>query len=827
MFQNYLTTAIRNLIKHKLYAFINVGGLAIGLAACLLILLFVRDELSYDTWLPNAERIATVEITFAPPGREPFSFARTPGPAAAAMAEDFSSDIDQATRVYTNGEAIRAGEQKFNDGIMYVDANFFEIFDLPLISGVRELAVTNNSSILLTEEMAKKYFGDEPALGETLTVNNEVDYTVVGVLKDLPDNTHLDVHMIALFDPVRYADQPWVAEHWFSANMYAYVLFNSADGMAQAEAGLPAFLDRRVAIDFPGVPSDAKASNFISLHFMPLLDIHLKGRIPGYPKPGGDFAAVITFSAVAGLILLIACINFMNLATARSMQRAREVSMRKVLGATRQQLVGQFLGETVLTAIAGMLFALALAELVIGPYGDFLGKTLEFNLMSDPLLLLTMIGLVIIVGLFGGSYPAMYLSSFRPAHILKANQSTADGSTRLRNALVVFQFAISVGLIASTAIVYGQTIYARGMDPGFERDNKLIVSGHTDEVRQTLRDRVIALPGVRAASLASDTIPQQSNNNSMIFPTATPGDDGVLIENVRVDTEFFSVFGIEPVAGRVFSEDFQSDYSILPEDETQHATQSIVVNQTFLGKFGFASPDDAIGKTVWDSINQEGRMARTTIVGVVPDLHTRSARFEITPTLYYLRKTDDPFMGGALAIDVAPGRMSETLEAINEIWHEIVPDRTISTSFVDEDIAALYDAEEQRATMFAGFALFAVLVASLGLYGLASFAAEKRTKEIGLRKVMGASVIDIVRLLVWQFSKPVIIANIIAWPTAWYFMAQWLSNFEYRIDLTNPAVLLLTFGGAGAVALFIAWATVAGHATRVARSNPVNALRYE
>lgn len=813
---------MRNFARHKLYSIINLGGLAVGLAACLLIFFFVRYELSYDAWLSDAGRVVIVETTFSPPGRAPSRFATSPGLAAAALVTDFPAEIRQAVRVYRDGVPIRVRDRQFNDFVTFVDANFFEVFDLPLAAGLRDEALANNASILVTEEMARKYFGDYPAIGETLTINNAIDYTIVGILEDLPDNTHLDIDLIALFDPQRYIDQPWVAEQWLSVSLYTYLLFASSDARAQVELALPAFLNRRVEMKFASAIEGTRASDLLDLHFVPLLDIHLYGRAQGYAKPSGDINSVLTFVAIAGLILIIACINFINLATARAIQRAREISIRKVVGATRRQLVGRFMGETMGIAAAAMVLGMGLASLLIGPYGDFLGKNLKINLSSDPLLFVTLVGLTLSVGLVSGSYPAAYLSSFRPARMLSTSQPTFKASPHLRNGLVVFQFAISVALIASTAIIYDQTTYARKINPGFNMDNKLVLSGFPAEIGQALRDRMDGLSDVTAASLMSDSIPPHSNNNSLLFPTATPGDDGTFIENVHVDTAFFSLFEIKPIAGRLFSNNFPFDHRIVYGDKTRSVTQSIVVNETFLRKFGFSSPEEAIGQVVWDLIDQEGRLARTTIVGVVPDLHTRSLRFEINATLYYLRRGNDPLLHW-LAIDVIPGQMSAALEAINGVWRATVPGRAISASFVDEEIVALYDNDEQRAILFASFALFAVFVACMGLFGLAAFAAENRTKEIGVRKIMGASVLDITRALVWEFSKPVLLASLIAWPVAWYFANDWLNGFHYRIDLASHAYLFLF---ASAITLVIAWATVGGHTIRVARANPVLALRH-
>jgi putative ABC transport system permease protein len=833
MLRSYLAAALRNLAQNKLHAVINIGGLALGLAACMLILLFVRDELSYEDWLPKANRIARLEGTFLIPGREPLEFAQAPGPAKAALEKDFATDIERVVRIHERETPLRAGQRQFADKVNFVDPGFFQVFDLPMVEGERESALASNTKLLMSRKMASKYFGDASPIGQVLTVDNETDYTVVGVFEDPPRNTHLDLDLIALFDPQRYVDRPWVAEQWTSTNVYIYALFRSPEAIDRVQAELPAFVDRNVVVDIPGF-SDAQMSSLLSFDLMPVPHIHLRSRKQGQIRSGGDIAAVLAFSAIALLILLIACINFVNLATARSMKRAREVAMRKVVGATRGQLVVQHLGEAVLTASLALVLALALVELVLAPYNAFLHKQLSLDFVADPVLIAIAAGLVGVVGLLGGLYPAIYLSRFRPAHVLKANQSAATGSPRFRSALVVFQFSISIGLIICTAVVYGQTIYARGIDLGFQPADKLVVEDLDDmpsrDIDDALKKEIGALPGVRSLSFSSERPPHQGQNNNLFFPGPVATNDKVLAEMVEVDHDFFTVYGVKPLAGRVFSAAFPGDAPTRRTDRSVEPRQSIVVNQTFLARLGIRDAQRAVGKVLWspvDFLSKDNRMSRTTIVGVVPDIHVRSVRMEIPPLYYVLGADPEERSFAYLTVAVEPGRLREVNAGIAEIWSRLVPAAPLRTKMVDETILAQYDGEEQRGQVFAAFAAFAVVIACLGLFGLASFAAERRTKEIGLRKVMGARVRDIVRLLVWQFSRPVLVANLIAWPVAFYFMNRWLSGFRYAIDLTAPLVIVGLFGGAGLVALAIAWGTVAGHAASVARASPIRALRCE
>lgn len=825
MLRNYLLVAIRNLLKHKLYSFINIGGLAVGLAACLLILLFVRDELSFESWVPNAERIAIVETEIHIPGRESVAYAGSPGLLRAAMEKEFGGQIEQMVRVYRPNEPVRIGDRQFLTRFTYADSTLFKVLDLPAASGERERALADTHSVALSEKTARAYFGAEPAVGKVITVGGKYDYTVVAVMRELPENTHLEIEAIALFDGPRYsAERPWIAEQWTSSNMWTYGLFRSEAARDQVAARMKAFTDANVRIELPGFEKQ-KVSELIQFPIMPLQDVHLYAKKPGYAKLG-DINAVIAFSAIALLILIIACINFVNLATARAMQRAREVSMRKVLGATRAQLIAQHLGEAIVTALIALVLAFAVVELVLTPFNGFVHKSLALR-YGDPTLLGISALLIVIVGAIGGLYPAFYLSRFRPAHVLKANQSSSTGSTRMRSALVVFQFTVSIVLIICTAVVYSQTVYARNVDLGYQRDNRLAVSGvhRMGDVAKRLafKREVAALPGVQLASISGDKPPLEDSSNDLLYKTADLSGEQFIIERINVDEDFFQVYGVQPLAGRLFSDKYPGDKAIDPKDGVA-GSQTVVVNELAARKLGARNREDIVGAVFWQLFDQKGQVARVTVVGVVPDLFLRSLRDPITPA-YYVLGPEANF--SELTVAVQPGRLLEVREGVEKVWNRFAAGLPMRSSFVSEDLRALYDGDEQRGQMFAAFAGFAVLIACLGLFGLASFSAERRTKEIGMRKVLGASVLDIVRLLVWQFSRPVLLANLIAWPIAFALMFRWLGGFRHSISITDPLTFALVFGGAGLVALFIAWATTAGHAYRVARGRPGRALRYE
>ena len=546
--------------------------------------------------------------------------------------------------------------------------------------------------------------------------------------------------------------------------------------------------------------------------------------------PGNDRRSIITFGVIAALILAMACVNFTNLATARASQRAREVALRKVLGANRRQLVTQFLGESVLVAGLAMLLALAFVELALPSFSAFLDADLAMTYFGEGGLILPIIGLVLLVGAAGGIYPAFYLSRFQPAKVLKANKSAAEasGSGSLRNILVVAQFAVSIGLIICTAIVYAQTVHARTADPGYKRDGLLQVEniGRREmfPLTETLIRELKQIDGVTAVGRTNIGVATRNNQNTGV---QMPGrNEPINIGNYSIDTGFFETMGIELLAGRLFDESRPMDDATTPFPEDPVAERAlvqrglnVVLNELAVRRLGLGTPQAAVGKTIKMITDPEyGGVINATIIGVVKDSRFRSIRETIDPIIFQASRMGQSWM--LVRYNASdPARVRRDVEAV---WKRIAPEIPFQAQFSEEIVGELYEAEEARAQTFAGFAVLAVIVACLGLFGLAAFTAERRTKEIGIRKVLGARSRDIVKLLAWQFSKPVIIANLIAWPIAWWVMRDWLNTFDTRIDL-GPTPFVL----AGVLALAIAIGTIAGHAFKVARANPIHALRYE
>ncbi|HYW16198.1 MAG TPA: FtsX-like permease family protein [Allosphingosinicella sp.] len=835
MWKNYLTVGLRALAKNKTYAFINIFGLALGLAACLLILLYVRYEVNYDKWLPNGDNVYQLQtyIQDRQTGEE-LNLQMASYVSGISLQKDFPQ---VGKRVYAGGggfTVIHEGEAIAVENGSFVDGPFFDVVRLPLVRGDPATALGQAGSLALSRTQAAKLYGARDPIGRTVTLmlkGKPVDHRVTAVFEDLPKNSHMRWNIIARYDPATwYSEQPDFLSQWGWQSGWHYVALKPGTDPAAIHAQMAAWEKRNIPDeDFGGRKYNAGDDQDYRL--VNIRDVHLGEAQTGAATPGNDRRTIVTFGIVAALILGMACVNFTNLATARASQRAREVALRKVLGANRKQLVVQFLGESILVAALAMILALAMVELLLPAFSGFLDADLSIAYLGSDGLLLPILLLVLLVGAAGGVYPAFYLSRFQPAQVLKANKSSAEaaGSGRLRNILVVAQFAVSIGLIICTAIVYAQTVYAQTADPGFRRQGLLQVEGigrrQLVPLGETLKSQVARVDGVTAVGRTGIGI---ATGNNFVNGVQVPGrQEPVNIGSYAIDHDFFETMGIELLAGRGFDEGRPMDDATLPFPEQPEAIRAqiarggvnVVVNELAAKRLGFQDPKQAVGKQFKAALaDDEYGLVPINVIGLVRDSRFRSIREPIDPIMFRFDK------GGLGQMMVrydseAPDRVRSDIE---RIWKRIARDAPFEARFSDDIVAELYEAEQSRAKTFAGFALLAVIVACLGLFGLAAFTAERRTKEIGIRKVLGARSRDIVRLLAWQFSKPVIVANLIAWPAAWWVMRDWLNGFDARISL-GPAPFVV----AGLLALVIAVGTIAGHAFKVARSNPIHALRYE
>ncbi|WP_199554206.1 ABC transporter permease [Sandaracinobacteroides hominis] len=832
MWRNYLTVGLRSLAKNRLYSFINILGLAIGLAACLMILLFVRYELSYDRWLPDSDRIYQLQSWYksSETGEED-KLQMTPFISGKRVAKDFPQVEREAFVMQGEPVFLKDGEALSTKDYLYADANLLRLMPLPMLKG-NVAGLDQPGNVVLSETEAMRRFGTTDVVGKTISLIAKGitwDFHVVGVMKDLPKNSSLRANAIMTIDIRRWmALEQEALECWGCQFGFSFLKLKPGSDVGAMRLAMPAWEKRNIPDeDFGGTRfNQGDDQNWI---FANLRDVHTGEAQSASITPSNDRKTIATFAVVALLILGMAIVNFTNLSTSRASQRAREVALRKVLGANRRQLILQFLGESLLVTAISMLLALALVELLMPPFAAFLDADLKVTYFGEGGIAPAILLLVPLVGLLGGLYPAFFLSRFQPAHVLKANKSAAEtpGSGHLRSALVIGQFAVSIGLIICTAIIYMQTVYARSVDPGYQRGNILQVD---DLGRYQLHDkgRLIAdtmrrIEGVEAVGRTGIGVATDNNSNTGFL---VPGKaEPVSIGQYSVDAGFKDAMGLKLLAGRWFEDGRLMDDSSLPfpnSDEAERALAArgtnIVINELAARRLGFANPGDAIGKTFRAGyVSNENGSVPATIIGVVQDARFRSVRTPLQPMSF--RMTEE---GQGQLIVRYKGDPTAVRGRVEQAWKSIVRDVPFRAEFSEDIIQELYKAEDARAKTFAAFALLSVIVGCLGLFGLASFTAERRTKEIGIRKVLGARTRDIVQLLIWQFSKPVVIANLIAWPVAWWLMRDWLNGFDARIDLGFGPFLI-----AGFAALGIAAATVAGHAFRVARANPIHALRYE
>ncbi|WP_129791968.1 ABC transporter permease [Sphingosinicella sp. CPCC 101087] len=829
MWRNYLTVGFRALTRNRTYAFINVFGLALGLAACLMILIYVRYETSYDRWLPDSERVFQVQsinVSEDNPNRVPQQ--GTHGVITESLAADFPQ-IEEIARVEGfNPVFLQEGEPVFVE--MYLtDENFFRILQLPFLRGDPATALSGMDALVLSRSEAMNRFGSLDIIGRTVTSmrgGEQYSLRVTGIFEDIPRNSHMPFRALG-----RISEQEKADCGWGCVNGFVYLKLRPGADAEAINDQLQAWERRNIPPVIVGGQQVSEGDLF-DWHLVNVRDVHLSGAEGELDRPGNDRRTIVTFAIVALLILAMASINFVNLATARASQRAREVALRKVLGANRRQLVFQFLGESLLITGLAMLIALAMVELGLPYLAAFLDSDLEIQYLGVGGILLPVAGLFLVVGFAGGLYPAFYLSRFQPAAVLKANKSTAEplGTGRLRNLLVVGQFAVSIGLIICTIVVYAQTRFAQTTDLGFEREGLIQVANmNRAEVipqTETLMREIGRIEGVEGVAGTSITVAtgNVTNTNALVPGRAEP----LLLGNYSVHPDFFQTMRVPLLAGRTLSLDQARDRLWLPwgtgEDpepamrELVQRGLNIVVNRLAAEQMGYADPQAAIGRQVRLNVfPEEVGLLPATIVGVVENSRFRSLRESVEPSLFF-----DRGIYRSLAIRYRSSNPEAVRQNVAQVWKRLVADVPFEGEYADDQLAELYATDAARGQAFAGFAGLAVVIACLGLFGLAAFTAERRTREIGIRKVFGARSRDIVRLLAWQFSKPVIVANLVAWPAAWWVMRDWLNSFDVRIDL-GPGPFLI----AGLIALAIAIGTVSGHALRVSRTNPINALRYE
>jgi putative ABC transport system permease protein len=805
MWHNFLSATLRNFARNRFYTSINIIGLAIGLAVAILIALFVRNELSYDRFLPGYERTYLATVTYRV-GAEPLIWTPMSQPRLASLLKTDYPAIEAIARLAPEPVTLRANEFESNEKLYWADASLFEVLPFTVIAGDPRTALLKPDGIVITRRIARKFFNDDRPLGQRLEINRAHPMQVTAVIEDLPHATHLDVEVIASgkasFSILTANDSnpEWVQ----SDLLYTYVRLAPGQSIGKLENDSIAFMHRR----YP--PWNFTDGLETGLRWVPIADVHFAAinLMHKLMRPGGDPASSYTLSAVAILVLSVAGINFVNLMTARASRRAIEVGVRKAVGGSRAHLILQFLGEAILQAAIAMVLAIGLVELLLPSLNGFLDQSLAFPYWHDPTLGFGLVLLTLILGVLAGAWPAFVLSAFSPATVLKSGTTTSIGHGRLREVLVIAQFAILIGLIVATTVIWRQMDFASNAGLRLNTSEVLAVA---TECRTSFKDEVAKLPGVQSVSCAQSDALNMSNSH---WPFKLRDGTQVYVSSASVDIGFFELSGLRPIAGRLFTRTHAAD--TLPTDFFARGNSfagRIVINESAVRTLGFSSPSAAIGQTVTgygEHVMQ--------IIGVVPDYTLDAIHQERPPEVYGVFPPSFQY----LLVKLSGQRIPATLQAIDMLWKRAGDPRPMQRFFLDDHIQGLYLDVIRRGRIFAGFAAAAVFIACLGLFALSAFTAERRTKEIGVRKALGADRGDVLRLLIWQFTRPVLWANLIAWPIAAWAMNRWLHGFAYRVEL-EPWVFAL----ATALALLIAVVTVGTHSLLVARTQPARALRYD
>jgi putative ABC transport system permease protein len=798
MFKNYLHIALRNLKKHKGYSLINILGLAIGMACCILITSYVLYELSYDRYHENADRIYRLKCD-AQIGGNHLHLPKSSPPMGEYMVENFP-EVSNAVRIRELGTVpVKYRENLYyEDQIFFADNSIFDIFTFPLLNGNPETALKTAYSVVLTEDASRKYFGNEDPIGKVLTIDEDADFTVTGVLSNVPRNSHFVFDMLCSFETYAQNNRLNML-NWLFLNNYTYILLEKGYEPGALEQKFPDMIEKNAGNMLKAVKGD------ITLSLQPLTSIHLHSRLEQEISATSSIANVYIFSAIALFILFIACLNFMNLSTARSAKRAQEVGMRKVLGAHRARIVRQFISESLIYSLIGCVFALLFVEIVLPLFRSLSGIALSINYLENLWLIPGLISLTLFVGLAAGSYPAFFLSSFQPIRVLKGSLKTGTANAHFRGVLVVVQFTISIVLIIGTIIIFSQLNYMRNTALGFEKEQILIIPISDESTVKSLaplKEDVKNYPGIINVA-ASSHVPGQTTYYNPFLPEGFTREEMPWMGQLNVDCDFIPTMGIELLAGRNFSSELETDQRL-----------SVIINETAAKRFGW---EDPVGKTIGTFTSATAMMKRT-VIGVVKDFHIESLHKEIGPLLI----TNNPEWLNSLSVRLSPHNIPETLGFLSKKWRQYNPLRPFQYSFLDESFDAQYRADERLSQIFSYFSILAIFIACLGLFGLASYTAEQRTKEIGIRKILGASISGIVKLLTEEFSRWVLFANIIAWPVAYFAMRKWLQGFAYRTSIG-----FLTFVWSALIALSIALLTVSYQALKAAKANPVKSLRYE
>lgn len=800
MLKNYLTIALRNFRRQPGYTLLNILGLTLGITTTLFILLYLTEETRFDTHHLKAERIHRVSSDITEPD-DHFRWASTQLPLGMHLKQNYP-EVEEYVRFIGNGTSRLEHNDRFffAEKTFLTDSTFADVFTFNFIKGDAKTALHQPNSIAMAESIANRIFGDSDPIGKTLTTSSGTDYKVTAVYEDFPPHSHLIPNVLFSANTVEVFSNP-DTQTWGGFRLLTYVLLKEGTDPKAFEAKLPEVIENHVATIFAQFDIDIK------YELIPLLDIHLKSDFEGEPEPTGQIAFLYIFGAIGIFLLLLACINYMNLATARATKRAMEVGIRKVLGSERRQLIAQFLAESILFTLIALVLSFLFVILLLPLFNSTFDLTLNHDLLWSSNVLLGAFGIMIFAGILGGSYPAFYLSAFPPIAILKGSNAKGSGNVNLRKSLVVVQFAITIFMLIGTGIIYDQMNFLRNKDLGFEKENilKFEISPYlADENLPVLKTKLAQNPKILSVGSASTTPGSGYGKNLTNMETNTGTMEQYGVDGYRVDYDFFPTMGIEIVEGRNFSDEFKTD-----------STAAVLVNESMVERLGWDNP---IGKKV--QFGTADTLPISRVIGVVKDFHQQSLYEPISALLFYPNKNN-----GQIHARINPQNATElsaTIASVERTWQEVFPNTPFEFDFVDSAFMELYEADQIRARIFTLFSIMMILIACLGLLGLASFSAEQRTKEIGVRKVLGAETKDIVLLLTRNFVFLVMVATIPAFLAAWYFMTKWLDTFAYHGGMNY-----LLYGIAFFLVVLLTLVTTGYFALRAAHRNPVEALRTE
>jgi putative ABC transport system permease protein len=820
MLKNYLRIAFRNLFKNKVYSFINIIGLAIGLAISLFIIIYVFHETAYDTFHSQSKHIYRIAQTTSSTDREEEQ-ATTPFMLGPVVQQEFPNRVEHAVRFYDLQEENhtflnREDNISFREyNFYFVDSTFFNVFSAKLIQGNPDQVLKNPLSLVITENLAEKYFGNENPIGQNLSYRGINDMVVTGVMKNWPRQSHMKIDLIASFSSLNsiYASSPDYDQSWLWNPVWTYVLLKKDTDTHMFEEQLSPLIDTYYYA-YSGWPADEK----LTLEVQPVTEIYLHSNRDQEMNPNSSATYIHILLMVAAFILLIACINFMNLSTARSMERSREVGMRKVMGGHKKQLFFQFIGESILISTIAIIVGLVFVKAALPFFNDLIGKELSFGFFKNVYILPGLLLLTIFVGFISGSYPALFLASFKPSDVLKGTSQKSSSRILFRKILVTFQFALSVVLIIGTLIIYFQLQYIQDKDLGFDEKNVVLLPTKQNLIAwefESFKERALTHAQIESVTGLGKIPGTETQEYYRYVPASVNQDQDITNLALHVTYDFENTFDINMLAGRAFSRDFPSD----PEN-------AVIINETMLSQLDAESPSEAIGETIYFYPLEQDRQS-FSIIGVTEDFNYSSLKKKIDPVVIRLSAGTNPILRTIehTAVEIAPGDPTSALSHLETTWNEINHVDPFQYRFLEERLAKIYQNETTMSSIATAFSILCIGIACLGLLGLASYSAQLRQKEIGIRKSLGASVANIIALLSKDFLKLVALGNLVAWPVIYYFGTSWLQNFPYRFELM--AYLPFIFLGTAAFIITIALLTVSYHSVKAALLNPVEAIRNE